>query len=124
MADACRDDDDIAGPDRQHPPAGAAEAHFGLATGDPQRLVGDAVEMGKRVNAVAPGSPPAVGGEPGLEGRGRVGAANVDRTRIDQERQPVVRNRAVVLEADRLDLNFAFRCRHRWSSSLRISRRR
>ena len=106
VADAGRDDHHVAGPNGHHHAPGAAEPHARLAAADRQDLVRGAVIVRERVDAVAPGAAPAIGGEHRLAGRRDVAAACVERARIDQERQAwVVGDRAVVVEqvARRLD---------------------
>ncbi len=63
MADAGRDDHDIAGLDLEDPALGAAELDAPPASCDAEHLVDGRVVVLEVVNAVDPAIPPAVAGE-------------------------------------------------------------
>jgi hypothetical protein len=94
-----RDHDDVAGGDLDGQPVLPAEPHFGRAAGDAEHLVRARMVVVLRVDAVAPGIGPAIGGKQPLASGGTV-AGGGDRAAVDDNRQPrVVRNDAVIAEA-------------------------
>jgi len=102
VADTGRDEHGVAGADGQRRSILATESDFGLSRRDPQDLMRGRVVVVKRKDAVPPASTPAVTTEKRFEGCGRIGRLGIDSARIDDERQGIVGDVAVIGEEDYL----------------------
>ena len=97
MADAGRQDGDVARLQLDGLPLGAAELDLGAAARNAQHLVRAGMAMQEVVDAVAPAIAPAVPGEGLLEGRrGIASGFDIERAAIEDQRQlRIIRRLAV-----------------------------
>src|ERR1700753_2301039 len=98
MAGTRRQDRDVTRIEFEFPAAITAETNPCMATGDAERLVNGGVIVQIVVDAVAPHIAPAMGAEQLFDGCLGRGAIELDRAFVDQERQRIVRNEAVIRE--------------------------
>src|SRR5215207_7711517 len=107
VACASRQNNHVAGLQREDPPVLATEPDATLATRDAERFMDSRVVVHVVVDAVTPGITPSVRFEQVFDyGRGVLAVIQSDCSSIDNERPPrMIWDKTVVLEADRVRLS-------------------
>jgi hypothetical protein len=107
MPGAGRQDRDIAGGNLEVTAGVAAKTHQCAAACDAEGFMHGRVIVQVAVDAVAPHVAPAVGAEQALDSLLRMGAVDIDRGLVEQKRQGIVGDKAIVVkeESERFEVS-------------------